>query len=87
MLVACRSVFVSMANETARLRARIGKKVCEILGEQLCISFSGDGVLVQPEMERGRSPLASIPTRGPGFSRHGSNRVARRPVWLAGPTL
>jgi len=27
-------------------------------------------VLVQPEMERGRSPLVSIPPRGRGFSRH-----------------
>ncbi len=42
LLVICRSEFVSMANETARLRERIGKKVCEILGEKLCISFSGD---------------------------------------------
>ena len=27
-------------------------------------------VLVQPEMERGRSPLVSIPPFGRGFSRH-----------------
>jgi hypothetical protein len=30
----------------------------------------GLDVLVQPEMERGRSPLVSIPPRGRGFSRH-----------------
>jgi hypothetical protein len=28
-------------------------------------------VLVQPEMEKRRSPLVSIPPFGPGFSRHG----------------
>jgi hypothetical protein len=30
----------------------------------------GGGVLVQREMERGRSPLVSIPPFGRGFSRH-----------------
>ena len=31
----------------------------------------GWGVLVQPEMEKRRSPLVSIPPFGRGFSRHG----------------
>jgi len=31
----------------------------------------GAGVLVQPEMEKRRSPLVSIPPFGRGFSRHG----------------
>src|SRR5229473_3595267 len=34
-------------------------------------SLSKDGVLVQPEMEKRRSPLVSIPPFGRGFSRHG----------------
>jgi hypothetical protein len=32
--------------------------------------FKTHSVLVQPEMERGRSPLVSIPPFGRGFLRH-----------------
>ena len=39
------------------------------------------GVLVQPEMEKRRSPLLSIPPFGRGFSRHGVFRSDG--VWAA----
>jgi photosystem II stability/assembly factor-like uncharacterized protein len=40
------------------------------LDKKILFGTGGPGVLVQPEMERGRSPLVSIPPFGRGFSRH-----------------
>jgi len=42
-----------------------------ISGAAFAGAHVGENVLVQPEMEKRRSPLVSIPPFGRGFSRHG----------------
>ena len=59
-----------VAKERAEERKRIEKSKQEITIRHCVLAKVLERVLVQPEMERGRSPLVSIPPFGRGFSRH-----------------